>query len=768
MFCSNCGYNNNNGVKFCARCGAKQESEKKSGKGIVIVLSVLLGIAVVVLAGLIVWLNFYKSPNGKGDLTAGGGSNAADADYSLGEHNGAEIKPYDRPMLLGIDDLSEDNVVPEANALELKPSKGLSNVSNTDQFYLDEDSIKHLEEDGFCVSQAGGNEFFGTYETNRYLYTPNFVTVDSLMHTYHLYFQNLLKNTEKKYLAEDLSELSDYMLEKAIDQYEYLEGTEWEEAAKRNIAFFGVAAYLQDSNVEIPECADDIIKGELSLIKKAEGISESPIFGSDEDYSQYLPRGYYEGDEQLEKYFRAMMWYGRRAFEQRDEESNRSALLISISIDQDSYEEWEEIYAVTSFFAGASDDLGYCEYMPIIKAVYGDNVRYETLIGNDKAFSEYQDLVKKLNPPMINSIVINEGESNQVSSFRFMGQRFTIDAAIMQQLIYQNVKENSNGERRMLPDVLDVAATLGSDTAYELLDEQGDTGYKYYPDNLNKMKDIYTNAPKKAWNASLYSGWLNTLRPVLEKKGKGYPYFMQTEEWNKKELETFAGSYAELKHDTILYAKQVMAEMGDGEIPVYDDRGYVEPQPLVFFRFKALAQKTREGLDSFGMLDSEDSENLKRLAELADRLYTISCKELTNEKVTDDEFELIRTYGGQLEHFWHDATVGLTGDEDANTDVYPCPIVADIATDPNGQVLEVGTGRACDITVIVPVEGKLKLAVGTVYSFYQFTQPISGRLTDSKWRQMLGCEVDGDGNYSYDEEPDQPWWTQSYRKEKWH
>ena len=59
------------------------------------------------------------------------------------------------------------------------------------------------------------------------------------------------------------------------------------------------------------------------------------------------------------------------------------------------------------------------------------------------------------------------------------------------------------------------------------------------------------------WSASLYAGWLDTLRPLLEVKGEGYPVFMQNEEWVKKDLECFAGSYTELKHDTILYAKQV-------------------------------------------------------------------------------------------------------------------------------------------------------------------------------------------------------------------
>ena len=50
---------------------------------------------------------------------------------------------------------------------------------------------------------------------------------------------------------------------------------------------------------------------------------------------------------------------------------------------------------------------------------------------------------------------------------------------------------------------------------------------------------------------------------------------MTNDEWQKKSLESYLGSYTELKHDTVLYAKQVMAEMGGGDDTVYDDRGYV-------------------------------------------------------------------------------------------------------------------------------------------------------------------------------------------------
>ena len=101
------------------------------------------------------------------------------------------------------------------------------------------------------------------------------------------------------------------------------------------------------------------------------------------------------------------------------------------------------------------------------------------------------------------------------------------------------------------------------------------------------------------------------------------------------------------------------------------------------------------------------------------------------------------------------------------TGEFPAAIVADVATDPNGYCLELGTGRVGTIEVIVTVDGVKKIAYGSVYSFYQFEQPISERLTDSQWRQKLGMELNDDGTYNFDRStmPKQEDWSSSYRYE---
>lgn len=660
----------------------------------------------------------------------------------------------------------EVNVTPNVAPYTIEPD--LSNVSNLNQFYsltVREKQAAQLARNGFIVSESWTNEFFELYEDNRYAMLPNFVTVDSLMHTYHLYFSYLLRNIERSYLSDSLTRLSGRMLEASSIQYEQLKGSEWEDAARRNVAFFTVGASLLDDSTAVSDYVADTVQYELDCISRADGILESSITGVFEDYTQYIPRGYYEGDEQLEKYFKAMMWYGRMHFKQEDESLDRSALLMTMALSSDSeaYRIWEAIYAVTSFFAGASDDLGVSEYASAISKAYGNDATLADLPGNSSAFDTFHAMTAQLPPPAINSIPIEDGDSNVIPGFRFMGQRFTIDAAIMQKLIYSSVKENSDGDRRMLPDVLDVAAALGSNTALAILEENGAADYQYYSENMELLREGLSRENADLWSGSLYAGWLNTLRPLLEVKGEGYPVFMQNKEWAKKDLECFSGSFAELKHDTILYTKQVIAEMGGDWDEEIDDRGYVEPEPLVYARFANLADLTAQGLKRYDVITPEQEEDLSRLSQIAKQLLTISCKELQDETLTDEEYDFIRAYGGNIEHFWYEASKESADSDWFASSECPAPVVADIATDPgSGQVLEVATGKPAEILVVVNVDGVLKIARGSVYSFYQFTWPSEDRLTDTKWRQMAGSQPDEDGNYTHVNPIDKPEWTDSY------
>ncbi len=782
MFCPKCGKKNVEGAVFCGNCGAKLEGQapeeqapEEKKKSIIPFVIGILAVAIAAVAVVLVVVSVQRSNDKRGDtnyhadVVDGDEGNEDTTDVETEDASAGavselgEVQYLERAQMISGDpeDYYDASLVPSVE--DYSVSSDLSEVFNQrDLEYLQDDAKEKLAKNLFVVRQAGYDEFFTIYEGNRYNMSPNFVTVDSMMHTYHLYFAHLLKTIEKEQLYDKLCDITQTMLDNSLSQYDSLKGSEWEDAALRNVAYFTVAGSLLEMNVSPIAEVKDLVDEELALVR-AENIATSPMFGSMEDYSQYKPRGYYDGDPVLQKYFKGMMWYGRRGFEQREEDHMRSALLMVKAMDDGALGDWESIYTVTSFFAGVSDDCTYYEFEPVIEKAYGDINDVSSLVGNEEAFNAFYEYTKTMAPPKINSIPVYDDEENVITTYRFMGQRFSIDATVFQNLMYRSVEENSSGDSRMLPDALDIPAVLGSDTAYEILDEQGDTDYENYKENLEKLKKEMdpANSPE-LWNASLYSQWLYTLKPVLTEKGKGYPSFMQSKEWNKKSIEGFLGSYTELKHDTILYSKQAMAEMGDGGWDEeFDDRGYVEPEPAVFARLAVLAMSTKEGLDGFGMLDREDGENLDTIYKMAVTLATIADKELAAESLSDEEYDFIREIGGDLEHLWIEATKE-NDDEYLRTDEHPCPIVADIATDPNGAILEVGTGGADELLVICPVEGSLRLCSGPVFSFYQFTHSMD-RLTDAEWREMLGMWPGEKFDYNGDPDLKKPEWTESYR-----
>ena len=168
-----------------------------------------------------------------------------------------------------------------------------------------------------------------------------------------------------------------------------------------------MGAALQDPKIQVPEQVKDVAAQELSAIYAAEGIAPCAVTEDLLDYSQFKPRGYYEGDETLEAYFRAMMWYGQINFTQKKEDMNRTALLITLALHDTASDSWEKLYAVTSFFAGVSDDLGYYEYLPAIEAAYGTIPDTELLRADETAYQHYTEQIRTLAAPQINSIPVS-------------------------------------------------------------------------------------------------------------------------------------------------------------------------------------------------------------------------------------------------------------------------------------------------------------------------------------------------------------------------
>ncbi len=452
----------------------------------------------------------------------------------------------------------------------------LGNV--TIPFALSPTQLERLARDGVVVTPGTEKEFFTLYEQARYRNVPIFVTSDSLLHVYHLLFDKVLRTAEVAFFAPTLQDLNRALLARSDALYQALRETAWEDPARRTVAFVGVAGRLLEDDFQVPAYARDLVEAELANVESAAGIQPSPIFPGlifGEDYTQYIPRGHYTLSDELEAYFKSMMWYGRMTFRLKtmDPEvgraETRAAVLLvhalqTATIDgRPALDAWEDVYSPTVFFVGRSDDLTVLQYAEVLDTVYGSNVSAPALVDEEK-LTAFIELADQLPPPEILGIVIadTDPEAATTKGLRFMGQRFVPDAYVFRQLVYRNV--GTREHRRGLPMGLDFFAAMGSERAYEILDEIGETRYENYPAQMAKMQAWLSGLGVEDWTETLYNTWLYAFYPLLDAPGPGYPHFMQSTAWLDKQLNTVLGSWAELKHDTILYAKQVYAEMGGG------------------------------------------------------------------------------------------------------------------------------------------------------------------------------------------------------------
>ncbi|MFV0399658.1 MAG: DUF3160 domain-containing protein [Oscillospiraceae bacterium] len=664
-----------------------------------------------------------------------------------------------------------------ANVPEYTVQPGLEDVVNKNQyqqgtddvgdFYfalqLSDEMIDKIEQNGFVVIDSlSYTEYYSRYERNRYDTVPSFITTDSAVHTFHLMYDYVLKDVERSNLSLSLKTLSSNMADASYQQYLELKGTEFENAAFRNVAFFSVGGKLLDSDFAVKEEVADLVAQELALIEAHQGISESPLINYGQtfsnqteyynvDYSQFIPRGHYTQSEELEDYFKSSMWYGQMTMRSAYPDEVRSALLMTSALQAaENSQDWNTIFETINFFVGECDDITPIDYTKALSDIYGGDLGALATVTDESKFEQALAAIEELPPPAVNSIPIYEEElqpdkEKAITGFRFLGQRFTIDASIFQRLMDRETKD------RMLPNALDVPAAFGSDEAYNIL--RSDFGVEDYPDyngNLADAREYMSAVEDDVWTSNLYWSWMNMLRPLAGNADRtGYPFFMQNNAWTRKELNTFLGSWTELKHDTLLYAKQPMAEMGGGAPeppPPPDDRGYVEPNPELFGRLALLVKQTREGLTSANLITAEADEALGNLFEIANSLTEISEKELANTALTSEEYDFIRNYGGALEHIWDaakkdelEALEAEYGYADKASYLYQHPdaIVADVATDPNGAVLEEATGFAKPIVVAFPRDDGVVLGVGTVYSHYEFTVGLSERMTDDDWHEAL-------------------------------
>ncbi|MFX0011569.1 MAG: DUF3160 domain-containing protein [Candidatus Hermodarchaeota archaeon] len=635
---------------------------------------------------------------------------------------------------------------------DIKYKKDLSDVQGI-ELIKDLKTREILSKNGFVVLPAKIKKFYDLYTENEdYHIAPHFITIDVVLWAFHQLFEKTLMDIEINFLYENLCTITEQMLSWALQSYNTIKSMNLKNAFRQVLAYFTVAAQLLELKIEINSDVRKLVNQELMNIRDKIADVKSTITDNDTDFTQFIVRGHYTRSKTLATYFLTMMFYGRMKFylERTPQESRfsvieqtRMALLITIGVklNKQVNTAWRKLNQITSFLIGRSDDLGVLEYLNLLHEHTIDDLESDVVI------EEVIKQAKKLPEPKILGELDKRLEEEKWASrdkgFLFMGQKFIPDGYFFQNLIHPKI------ESRFLASGLDIMAILGSNRALTHLKDEI-SKYGEYLAQLEKMQQETKSWDTQIWTQSIYFLWLYSLLPLLHDKEQQYPSYMRTDAWRDKELNTCLGSWAELRHDTILYAKQAYTTLGDGSSPLADS--VVEANPELLGRIISLLTL---------MTNYLNTQKISFPAELAEfsavltSLKSIAEKQLRGELIPPasyypryNEWEVLCSFGKNLKYIIERASYVKSEIDELNA------IIADVITDSqHGKVLEVGTGYINEIYVIAYNRNNQPcLTRGAIYSYYEFAWTMRNRLTDEEWWKMLKG-----GN-----EPKRPSWTNSF------
>jgi hypothetical protein len=306
-----------------------------------------------------------------------------------------------------------------------------------------------------------------------------------------------------------------------------------------------------------------------------------------------------------------------------------------------------------------------------------------------------------------------------------------------------------------------------------------------YQHNLAAARQVVDGLESAAWEDNLYTGWLALLRDLSKPTTDAqYPEAMRGQPWAMKSLNTQLASWTELRHDTVLYAKQSYTAVPACSYPA----GFVEPIPHFWERFEKMTLRAANLIEKIPypdylpevppkkMIEGTKLEKrtgkqlrdlqvafLRNFATQTARLKELARKELAQQemdkddlKFLDETVQMARHGSGQAFHGgWYPGLFYSGRPECLKWGA----LVADVHTDPPappvqdpGCVLHQGVGNVHLLVIAIDNGKDRMLYAGPVLSHYEFEMPGVTRKSDSEWRKDL----------SESKLPPHPEWTKSY------
>jgi hypothetical protein len=515
------------------------------------------------------------------------------------------------------------------------------------------------------------------------------------------------------------------------------------------------------------------INGLVQAAVNASGTQTSTLFGveRDLDMSQFKPRGHYTDSLALGQYFRAMMWLGRIEFRFIETQSDGSQvfyrrqadamLLLSDLLGPDGLALWNRIEGVIHKFVGDADNMTPAQ-VSSLKTVLGITSFADAARIDDTTMAQ-AIVTGGYGAQRIASQLMINGTASTLPlnrSFLVFGQRYVVDSEVFSNLVYDRVGHGTI--MRMMPNPLDIAyAALGNDDALALLSDEL-AKYPYAPD-LEAMRTLVDEHGDDYWNSTLYTGWLGALRalsPAVGGKppvGSELPAVALTEGWGRRLINTQLGSWSELRHDTILYAKQSYTT---GVSCVFPD-AYVDPYPDLFRRLQQFAQEGSALADlaaaaGQSVFASSISTYFDNLASATGMLADMAAQELTGTQFTQAQMDFINQTVLVKTSTMCGAAPTLEGWYSklffAGNSLTYDPTIADVHTQYTdeagnvvGRVLHVGASdpRLMIVTANTSCSGPSAYA-GLAFSYHELVTENFQRLTDMDWKTMIATTPPAD------------------------
>jgi hypothetical protein len=628
-----------------------------------------------------------------------------------------------------------------------------------------------------------GSAYYAIYARD----LPVLVTTDSILHALHRSYDEILKELEVSLFTETLCELLRASHEELARSYPTLSAPSLRESAVDLDLYLSVArSLLQGAGAPGAEAEQGLVRPRLQdssrvgsflhaiaeLELQRPGTRRSELYGGTRyvDYSQFRPRGHYAESEGLQRYFRAMMWLGREdlgftldlpepgsGLRVDLERERRDAALLSLLIrDAKQLAPLLKMSQLLDFMVGRSDDVTVADMSAA--AEQAGVTRLEGLTDATRLTRVREQLRGSVSQPLIRSrVMVSTGEApdeqRTLQSLQLFGQRFMPDSFVLSRVVYDSVQPPSGKPARLLPTGLDVMAALGNDEAVRLLRPELEK-YGYAP-NLLAARTALEAQPAEAWKESVVSRWLDALRALGSLDARNLPEVMGRTPWRRKALQTQLASWAELRHDTLLYAKQSYTSVPSCSYP----DAYVEPYPALYQRLALLAQQSADFLSLSKLGEqSHPAAFFREFAKTMRTLERLADKELRAEPFAPEERSFLKrtiAYGGgsgpPRYDGWYSrliyrggaelSTEGDRGSRDTAPDAWK-PSVSDVHTSPGSEreaprVLEVGVGDVEFLLVAVDNQRDRAAYVGPVYSYYELSEDPQHRLTDQEWQKRI-------------------------------